>query len=264
MTHRALSTLLGALALLLLAPAASAQVVLHGRVEDAARRTPLAGVRVLSGDSSAAVFTDSLGRFALPVQTQLAGPYEIRAERPGYAPQWFQLPDGAASRLSVLLLDPAPLELEGIEAVAESAVEEVLSDLRRRRNSYWGPVTVFDRRQIERRGRIGSAWDFIRQTAPALYDCWEALSGVCVRDRGVRSLREGPREIPVHICVDGRESWSAAIELGSLDIGAVALVEIFDHGRGGIRVYTPGYVVANAVRRRNISPPIVMGARLTC
>lgn len=251
-TVRAVRALLAASALLCLASRAEAQaVVVRGRVEDAEWREPLAGVRVTSVDSSASVLTDSLGRFSLLMRPD--GPFAVLAERLGYAPDRFELGAGAPSRISVLRLEPAPVELEGVEVVTESALSEVLRDLRRRRNAYFGPVSVFDRVQLERYAPFGTAWDFIRRQTMQVYECMNALSGLCTRERGRRSLRSGPRELHVRVCIDGRDSWGAVAELNSLDIESVAMIEIFGHGRGSIRVYTPGYISSSARSGRNIA-----------
>lgn len=64
---------------ILAAPAGAQSVVIHGRVVDGEWRTPLAGVRVFSSDSSTVVLTDSLGEFAILVRRD--GPFTVRAER---------------------------------------------------------------------------------------------------------------------------------------------------------------------------------------
>lgn len=251
---RAVGALLGASALLAVAaPAASAQsVVVRGRVEDAEWREPLEGVLVFAPDSSSAVLTDSLGRFSLLMPS--GGPFTVRAERLGYRPDEFELGEGAPSRVSVLLLQAAPVELAGVEVVTESAVSEVLRDLRRRRNAYLGAVSVFDRVQLDRLAPFGTVWDFVRRRTFQVYECFDALSGLCTRERGRRSLRFGPREIPVRVCIDGRDSWGAVAEMRSLDIESVAMVELYSYGRGGIRIYTPGYIASSARAGRNIAP----------
>lgn len=134
---------------------------------------------------------------------------------------------------------------------------KVLEDLKRRRNAYFGAVTAFDRVQLERVAQVGTVWDFIRQRTFQVSQCSSALSGLCAQSLGSRGLRRGTQEIPVRVCIDGRESWGAVIELNSLDIGSVALVEVYSYGRGGIRVYTPGYLVARA--RRAIVTPLEFG-----
>lgn len=242
---------------ILAAPAGAQSVVIHGRVEDAEWRTPLAGVRVFSSDSSAVVLTDSLGKFAILVRQE--GPFTLRAERLGYLSVQYELGEDAPSRISVLLLEPDAIELEGVTAVGEAAVTKVLKDLKRRRNAYFGAVVAFDQAQLERVARVGTVWDFIRQRTFQVSGCSSALSGLCARSRGIRSLRRGTQEIPVRVCIDGRESWGAVIELNSLDIRSVALVEVYGYGRGGIRVYTPGYLVTRARAQGASATPLEFG-----
>jgi len=233
-----------------------ASVVLNGRVEDAASRIPLPGVRIASSDSTVAVLTDSLGRFALRVDA--AGPYAVYAEQYGYLSQTFELGDAAPSQISILLLEPLPAELEGISVVVESALAEVFRDLRGRRNAYQGAVRAFDREQLTRLAPAGSAWDFIRRMAPRVFECSSSRSGLCMRGRDVTFRNPFP-EVPILVCVDSWESWGASSELSSLDMSSVAMVEIFSQGRGSIRLYTGQYLAHSAVTGRNVALPMWFG-----
>jgi hypothetical protein len=255
MVTRALAVLPAAMTMLFSVAPLGAQIgpVLHGRVEDASSRQPIAGARVLSVDSSVVVFTDSVGTFA--IQLPAGGPLTLRVEQYGYLIEQFDLPDEAPSRISVLLLQPDPIELAGIEVeiMEETQVEAVLSSLRNRRNAYSGGVTAFDRRRLARLAPTGSAWDFVRQQVPYLLECHMAWSGVCLRLPGdVAPLPDEPEVVvqdltPVAVCIDRWESTAAVTELQMLDIGSVALVEVFRRGLGGIRVYTPGYIASGRV-----------------
>lgn len=220
------ATLLRATVLFLPAAPVGAQVptVLFGRVEDAFSRAPIAGARVLSADSTSAVFTDSSGEFA--IQIDRADLLSLHIEQYGYLAQRFDLPEDAQASISVLLLEPVPIELEGIKVVEESALTELLGDLRGRRNSYQGSVSAFDRERLQRYAAGGSAWDFVRMRAPRVFECNSGLSGLCVRGRS-RTFRIPNPEVPVRICVDAWESWGAISELETLDVAAVALVEIY-------------------------------------
>ncbi len=247
------AALLVAIAAVVATPPAGAQsVVIQGRVEDAGSREPVAGVRVFAEDSSSAVLTDSLGRFSILMRR--AVPFVLRAERIGYRPDRFELGERAPSRSSVLLLQPVAVEVEGVEVVSESAVSEALRDLRRRRNAYFGPVSAFDRAELERFAAFGSVWDFVRTRTIQVYECFDALSRLCTRERGRRSLRFGPLERPVLVCIDGRESWGAVAEMSSIPIETVSMIELFRHGRGSIRVYTPGFITSSARSGRSIAP----------
>jgi hypothetical protein len=233
-------------------------VVIHGRVEDATSRAPVAAAHVLATDSPAAVLTDSSGGFAILLPR--GPPLSIRVERYGYLTQSFDLPGTASSSISVLLLEPAPIELAGIDVVEEAPVAELFRDLRRRRNASAGSVMAFDAARLDRLGRVGTAWDLISSSLPRLFECSASRSGLCVPGRGV-TFRNPVVEASVLVCVDGRESWGAVSELQSLDLRAVSLVEIFNRGAGdgGIRVYTPAYMTRSARTRRNLAFPVEFG-----
>lgn len=260
------AAMLGAACVFLLAGPAPAQVpvIVNGRVEDAYTRTPIAGARVQGPDSSA-VYTDSLGVFALPIRG--GGPLWARVAQYGYEQQRFDFPAETQGRVAVLLLEPVPIELEAIEVVSESALADVFSALRRRRNSYQGSVQSFDRARLDRFAPVGTAWDFVSQRATGLHECdawrmdfqrWNGVrSGVCVRGRA--TLNNPYPEIPVLVCVDGWESWGAVSELESLDIRGVAMVEIYRRGAGGVRVYTAPYLTLLASRGQTIMPPLEFG-----
>jgi len=257
-TRRITLLLVEAFAFLVLSAPLSAQVgdVIYGRVEDALSRAPVAGVQVSVEDPAGAVYTDSAGEFAILIET--GKPLSLHLEGQGYISQRFDLPEEAPSRLVVLLMEPAVIELEGIDVVAESAIARVLRDLRGRRNAYMGSMTAFDRAQLDRFGTIGSAWDFVRQRVPEIFECRSALSGLCVRGRS-RSFENLYPEDPVSVCVDSWTSWGAVRELENLDMHGVALVEIFGRGRGGIRIYTSAFILSSARTGRNVAPPLGFG-----
>ena len=106
------------LSCLVFASPLSAQVgvVIHGRVEDAVSREPVARVLPSPPDSSFAVYTDSLGIFHILVPAE--GPLAIKAERFGYVSQEFDF-EGGALQIPVLLLEPSPIEMEGVTVVDE-------------------------------------------------------------------------------------------------------------------------------------------------
>lgn len=250
MVRRVVRALLGASAFLLTAAEVEAQAVLiHGRVEDAASREALAGVRIISADSLASVLTDSLGAFTL--QMRPGGTFTVRAERIGYRSQQFDLGEDATFRPSILLLEPAPMALEGVTVNGETALSLAVRKWIGRRNAYSGSLVAFDRVQLERIAPFGGVWSFLRRSAARVFECDTAASGLCTRDRG--------RQSPVQVCVDGRESMGAVAELSSMDIQTVALIEIYAQGRDGIRVYTPWYIVTSAHKGRNIATPLASG-----
>lgn len=230
--------------------------VIHGRVDDAISRMPLADATVFSADSTHAAVTDSTGLFVIRVPA--GDSLEVLVERVGYQTTWFRLPEGAEERRSILLLEPAPIELEGIDVVGESAVTDMLEGLERRRNAFPGAVSTFDRTRLERLAPIGSVWDFLRREASYVYPCRSSLSGLCSRERrGRRSVLFAPSQDDVILCLDGRDSWID--EVAGMDIESVALIEIYRHGRGGIRVYTPGYITTRARRGHTVAMPLEFG-----
>lgn len=237
-------------------PVVAQVTVIHGRVDDAISRVPLADVTVFSADSIHAAVTDSTGLFVIRIPAD--DPLEVLVERVGYQTTWFRLPEGAEERRSILLLEPAPIELQGIDVVGESAVTETLEALERRRNAFPGAVSTFDRTRLERLAPVGSVWDFLRREASYAYPCSSSLSGLCSREnRGRRSVLFAPSQDHVTLCLDGRDSWID--ELAGMDIESVALIEIYRHGRGGIRVYTPGYITSRARRGRTTATPLEFG-----
>ena len=119
-------------------------VVIHGRVEDAVSREPVPGARVFSVDSSSVIYTDSSGNFHVPIPPER--PFAIQVERLGYFPDRFDLDSEAPLRISILLLQPAPIELEGITAVDEAALTALVENLEGRRNA--GSMTAFDRTRL--------------------------------------------------------------------------------------------------------------------
>jgi hypothetical protein len=230
-------------------------VAVLGRVEDAAARVPLAGARVL-GPDSAAVFTDSLGNFAMLMPRDT--PLHVTVEQYGYQSQRFELGSDPPTRILVLLLEPAPIELEGITVVEEAALERTLRGLARRRNAYPQSVSAYDGERLQRLAGPGTAWDFVNTRVPGMRDCSIGRSGLCVRGRGPTFQNPFP-EVPITVCVDGWESWGAVSELGSLDMSIVSLVEIYNRGREGIRIYTAGYIASAARTGRNIAAPLAFG-----
>ena len=231
-------------------------VVFFGRVEDAVARTPVAGARIMAPDSSA-VYADSLGRFEVAFHG--GGPFFVEVQQFGYALQRFDFPPAADDRVSVLLLEPIAIEVEGVSIVAESAIEEQLRDLERRRDAYPGSARALDKVQLERFFPIGTAWDVVRARAPRIFECTgDSRSGLCVRGRS-RTFSNPFPEIPVLVCVDAWQSFAAVSELESLDVQQVALVEIYSGGSGGVRVYTAPFLASSARTGRDISAPLQFG-----
>lgn len=229
--------------------------VLHGRVEDAVTTRPIAGALVRSANGRTAVETDSIGGFVLALVP--GEPLVLEVEMFGYRTETFELDDGATERISVLRLEPEAVEVEGLHVLAESALEEVLGDMRRRRAAYPRAVTVLDRTRLEQLGDM-TLWDIVRTRVPTLWPCDESWSGLCVRGRG--GTIENPSPVaPVQVCIDDRRSWAAVEDLEAMTANDISVLEIFGRGQGGIRIYTPRFIVLSVRDGRNITAPLASG-----
>ena len=158
------------LALLLppLALGAQVGVVIHGRVEDAVSESPVAGALVRSADSASVTVSDSLGTFAIELDSGV--PFLLVAEQFGYLPTEFALAEAAPSQVSVLRLPPVAIELEGVTVVGESELEEMVHSLTARRDAFAAPSRVMDREALERFG-AGDAFDLVVRQVVNIRDC---------------------------------------------------------------------------------------------
>lgn len=221
--------------------AAQVPVVVHGRVEDASSRAPVAGARVISADSSTSVLTDSLGSFTLPLDDR--GELAVHVERIGYLPQRFDLPEEAPFRVSVLLLEPTAIELEGVTVVSEAAIETLVDNLEHRRNAYSGSMRAYDQAWLERFAPIGSIFELVRRRIPGMFPCESDPGQMCIRGRGPTFSNPFPTD-RLTVCLDGRKSIAPIGELDMLPVESVALVEFY--GRSGVKVYTTSWIVSRA------------------
>lgn len=213
----------------------------QGRVEDASTGEPIQGARVFHAEDPAiAAVTDAVGRFTL--QFSSTDSLDVYVERLGYLAQHYKLPSEATTRLTILLLEPHVLELDGLTAVGEPAIDLLLEDFARRRNA--NPGAVLDRMWLDRFARgYGTVWDLVRSRVPRVSLCpWDS-GQLCVPGR-VRTFRNPFPLHPLMVCVDGVRSLSSKEDLENLPVQTVALIEL--HGRSGVKVYTPGWVVSRA------------------
>ncbi len=199
-------------------------VIISGRVEDAVSREPLGRALVLSGDSAAAVFADSLGNFWIPLNS--TPPYVVLAEQFGYEPTTFELPDSAPSHLSILVLEPMPIPVPGITVVQETEFTTLVKGLEKRRRGYPGSLTVYDADRLLRVG-AGTAMDLVRQGLAGVHECFAVRSGDGVRSRSgdlCRAYRGS-----VMVCIDDIVSWSgsAVTDLENLRVEEIFLVEVY-------------------------------------
>lgn len=272
-TARAVSFVLGVL--IGFPAAAQIPVIIHGRVQDAASGEAVAGALVIAGDSTNAVFTDWLGNFAIELHRSTR--YVLHADQFGYEPTTFELPESAALESSLLQLEPAPITLEGITVVDESALSALADGMKGRRNAYSGLVSVLDRDRIVTLGG-GSAFDLVRRRWPLAYECAAAFGDLCRRVRD--------REGQLLVCIDERRSFGHAVsELDEIPIESLALAEFYGptvgfglYGGGGafstgaspfsagrtyqagqVRIYTRQWIVSTAGRRTRTLFPAAFG-----
>lgn len=194
----------------------SNSVVIIGRVEEALSREPVGRASVVSGDSTTTVFADSLGNFAIPLDS--TPPYVVRVAQFGYETTTFELPSSAPSSLAILILNPAPLAVEGVTVVAETALSNLVERLEQRRGGYFGSVRAYDVDRLLSEGP-GSAMDFVRQRSAGVSECFSNSLSLC--------RRRGSREVRVLLCIDDIESWGPVADLESIPIEEIFLVEFY-------------------------------------
>jgi hypothetical protein len=239
----------------LVAQDTSTSVLIRGRLEDAVTRQPVDEARVFSADSSVVAVSDSLGNFdlRLPVGSSTT----VHTQRLGYIEQRFELVGEVQSRRYVLLLEPAPIEIEGITAEAEAALTDLVRNLEARRNAYPHAMNSFDRAWIDRFGPVGgSAYDLVHQKMPGLAECRADPTQLCMPGRG-RTFRNPYPQRRIIVCIDGWKALAPASDLNSLSMESVALVELFR--RDQVRVYTSQYLMYRARAGRTHVIPLWMG-----
>jgi hypothetical protein len=236
----------------------SGRVVIYGRVEDASSRAPIEGVHILAVDSSAAVLSDSLGEFAIPLPA--AGPYAVFAEQMGYLSQRFDLEAVSSSRRTVLILQPDPVELEALTVTAEAALGRLTRNIEGRARASAGAVTSLDRSRLERYGTSATVYDVLRSRAPRITECYDDPSELCTWSRSVTFRSAYPR-VRVQVCVDERRSLSPVDELSTLSTEFVAKMEIF--GRNTVYVYTIDWMLDRARSGNTTVYPEWMGCGRT-
>jgi hypothetical protein len=149
---------------------------------------------------------------------------------------------GTPSRISILLLEPEPIVLEGLTVEHEAALTVLVTKLERRRRAYPSVMRAFDRDQLDRFGSMTSVLDFVRARKPWIIQCARDFTRMCVRGRG-RSFRNLSPRNPVLVCVDGWESFSPFTELENLSTQSVALVELYGSRGEQVRVYTTQWML---------------------
>jgi hypothetical protein len=244
-------------------------VVIHGLVQDAVSAEPVGDAIVAAGDSATVVRTDPDGVFAVLLSRD--GPYVVSAEAFGYARSVFELPEDAASKLVVLVLEPAPIEIAGVDVVGESAITELVGALERRRRSYAGRVVSFDRDQLAA-VPAQTALGLVLLRAPGVSQC-SAFGGdpegLCRRLRrsSIRtSFRgdQGPSYASILLCVDGMPAGSS--QLAAVPMEQIVLFESYGRrmadgadgtlasDQGSVRIYTREWFTSPRARRSANTP----------
>lgn len=238
----------------------SSTVVIYGQVADAVSLEPLDGALVMSGDSATWAFADSLGNFGISLNS--TPPYVMRAEQFGYVPTDFELPEGSSERMHILVLNPDPIQIEGITVVEESALTALTERMEGRRSAYSGSVSFRDREDILRTG-AGSALDLVRGMYSA-YEC--GLGGLCRSARG--------RTGQILICIDEQRAMAPIAELSGISVENLASSEFYlptvgtgpsrgpddlasrapTYPAGQLRVYTRQWMVSTAGRGVGVWP----------
>jgi hypothetical protein len=240
-------------------------LVVHGRVQDAVTRVPIVQARVLTlDDSTRSVLTDSTGAFAISVDN--GSNISLLVDGFGYVADRFDLTMDVATRVTVLLLEPEPVEVAAIDVAAEAALATVLTQLERRRNLYPYSVQVYDGRIIAESTAYGSALAFLKARAPRINECGESRSGLCMGDRpagfdlsGRGADGDGMQRVgrqAVDVCIDGIRTNMAVQELRTMSIDRLALLEVYWGGRGGVRAYSADYLNLMARMGGMYIPPV--------
>lgn len=191
------------------------RVVIVGRVVDAVSLEPVPRALVLSADSSENVFADSLGNFAIPLGS--SPPYIVLAEQFGYELTTFELPESAPTKLSVLVLEPTPINIPGVTVVGRSEFTTLVKRLERRRRSYAGSLTVFDVDRLLGEGS-GTAMDPVRRRFLGAHECFDSYD-LCRPVRG--------REREILVCIDDVVSWGPVEDLENIPIEELFLAEFY-------------------------------------
>lgn len=213
----------------------TAKVTLRGTVVDADSRAPIFGAFVGPVGGRTGVLTDSLGRFALPLDR--ASTYPIQISQLGYHPLQATLPAEAEHRAFTVGLKPDPIELKGLVAIVDQLATQ--------RSGPLGAATILRQEDLLRSG-FGSAYGLTRQVLPFARLCSHDADSLCVSGQG--------QSRPVAVCIDGRRVSSGSPEMQAIDPHSLYLVEAYPRV-GRIRFYTRGYIARLAANGRRLPPP---------
>jgi hypothetical protein len=214
-------------------PVSGPQMVrLYGRILDAATAQPVYGASVRPGMGGRGHVTDTLGLFVLELPA--ADEYLLTAGQMGYQMAVITLPATAPAEFTTVLLEPNPMELEGLEVLVDRFA--------RRRSFYPESVRVLDQAQLLRTPAV-SAFDLLLAQVPQAWLC--GTNSVCVPNRG--------RARTVEICVDQEPVWAGVIELERYSATDLYMVEVLDRGHS-VRFYTMRFMERMMNSGKNLEP----------
>lgn len=230
------------LALVLLAPPASAQV-LRGTVLDTTSGQPLDGVRVIAfsaaGDRMGYAVTDTSGRFLF--QMPAVGQYRLQATKLGYAititePIWV----GSASEADVVLaMVHGPVPLDTVTVVARplpTALKQIpyLVDAGFYRRQRWGFGYFLTRAEIDERDALIMA-DLLKGIPGVRVRCTSATScNVTMPAANMMFVGKGcsPSVVLDGVLLSPGGSSDSGPSLSALNPFHLEAVEIYPHSDG--------------------------------
>ena len=218
--------------------------VLQGRVVDTQTMGPVARAFVAQVGSQRGVVTDSLGRFALPMDSAFAR--SIRVVQFGYRELQTNVPMGGEGRVLNVLLVPDPIQLDGLTVLTERLAD--------RRRGVFGIADILLQEQLMT-GPEGSGFDLVRRMLPFVELCDRDNSeALCI---GGRLGASGKRQVTV--CIDGSVVPPELAEtiLSGVDPRGLYMVEVYSRV-GEVRMYSPGYM-QRLIKTDMDLPPLSFG-----
>lgn len=202
--------------------------ILQGRVVDTQTMGPVVRAFVAQVGSQRGVVTDSMGRFALPMDSGLAR--AIRVVQFGYRELQTSVPTGGEGRVLNVLLVPDPIQLDGLTVLTERLAD--------RRRGIFGVADILLQEQLMTASE-GSGYDLVRRMLPFVELCDRQNSeALCM---GGRLGAGGKRQVTV--CIDGSvvPPELAQTILSGVDPRGLYMVEVYSRV-GEVRMYSPGYM----------------------
>lgn len=238
--------MLGSIAsLCALSTAARAQdsTVVLGRLLDAESMRPIYGAFVSPLASDWGTLTDSLGRFALQVEST---EFVLVVEHLGYHVLEWRV-SGADPRPIQILLSPDPIQLESLTVLSER--------LANRWRGPYGVADIVDREQLLN-APDGSAYDLIRRLLPFVQLCDSYTEALCLPGRTQMGKKR-----KVSVCLDDLRVPSRMLEtaLAGVDPRALYYVEIYSRV-GEVRLFSPGHI-ERLIRDGGRLRPLTFGCR---